>query len=138
EVETVRHGLIPALEGRRLVAVETRRKDLRFPFPDRFAERLTGRTVTALGRRAKYLLADLDDGQVLIAHLGMSGSFRVEDEAPGNFHRERSRLAAHDHVVFITDRGVRVIYNDPRRFGFMLLTDRSELAAHPLIRSLGI
>lgn len=142
EVETVRRGLAPELEGRKLVAVEARRKDLRFPFPDGFAERLTGRTVTALGRRAKYLLLDLDDGQVLIAHLGMSGSFRVEGQAedgtPGGFHHERSRLAAHDHVVFTTDRGVRVTYNDPRRFGFMLLTARTELDAHPLIRSLGI
>jgi len=138
EVETVRRGLEPALAGRTLVAVEARRKDLRFPFPDKFAERLTGRTITALTRRAKYLLADLDDGNVLIAHLGMSGSFRVEDSVPGGFHHERSKRAAHDHVVLTTDRGVRVTYNDPRRFGFMLLVPRTELGDHPLLRTLGI
>ncbi|BCJ92429.1 formamidopyrimidine-DNA glycosylase [Terrihabitans soli] len=138
EVETVRRGLEPALLGAKLVKAEARRKDLRFPFPPAFAEKLTGRTITALTRRAKYLLADLDDGQVLIAHLGMSGSFRVEDEVPGAFHRERSRLAAHDHVVLTTDRNVTVTYNDPRRFGFMLLVPRSELDSHPLIKDLGI
>jgi formamidopyrimidine-DNA glycosylase len=138
EVETVRRGLEPALVGRRLIKAEARRKDLRFPFPPDFAGRLTGRTITALTRRAKYLLADLDDGQVLIAHLGMSGSFRVESELPGGFHHERSRLSAHDHVVLTTDRHVEITYNDPRRFGFMLLVPRAELAEHPLIKSLGI
>jgi formamidopyrimidine-DNA glycosylase len=138
EVETVRRGLMPALLGRRLIKAEARRKDLRFPFPPDFAARLTGRTITALSRRAKYLLADMDDGQVLIAHLGMSGSFRVEDAVPGAFHHERSRLAAHDHVVLTTDKDVTVTYNDPRRFGFMLLVPRAELDTHPLIRGLGI
>lgn len=138
EVETVRRGLMPALLGRRLVKAEARRKDLRFPFPPNFSERLTGRTITALSRRAKYLLADLDDGQVLIAHLGMSGSFRVEDALPGAFHHERSRLAAHDHVVLTTDQDVTITYNDPRRFGFMLLVPRAELDIHPLIKGLGI
>jgi formamidopyrimidine-DNA glycosylase len=138
EVETVRRGLEPALVGHRLVKAEARRKDLRFPFPPDFAERLQGRTITALTRRAKYLLADLDDGQVLIAHLGMSGSFRVESDIPGAFHHERSRLSVHDHVVLTTDRGVEVTYNDPRRFGFMLLVPRSELAEHPFIKDLGI
>jgi formamidopyrimidine-DNA glycosylase len=138
EVETVRRGLEPALVGRVLVSAEARRKDLRFAFPPDFAEKLTGRTVTALTRRAKYLLADLDDGQVLISHLGMSGSFRVEDALAGRFHHERSRLSAHDHVVLTTDRGVTVIYNDPRRFGFMLLVPRDELHDHPLLKHLGI
>jgi formamidopyrimidine-DNA glycosylase len=142
EVETVRRGLEPALLGRRLIRAEARRKDLRFPFPDKFAERLEGRTITALSRRAKYLLLDLDDGQVLIAHLGMSGSFRVEgrveDATPGAFHHERSRLSAHDHVVLTTDRNVAVTYNDPRRFGFMLLVPRAELDTHPLLKGLGI
>jgi formamidopyrimidine-DNA glycosylase len=142
EVETVRRGLEPALLGRRLIRAEVRRKDLRFPFPDNFAARLEGRTITALSRRAKYLLADLDDGQVLIAHLGMSGSFRVEgrveDALPGAFHHERSRLSVHDHVVLTTDRSVTVTYNDPRRFGFMLLVPRSELDTHPLLKGLGI
>lgn len=138
EVETVRRGLEPALLGRRLIKAEARRKDLRFPFPDNFAARLSGRTITALSRRAKYLLADLDDGQVLVAHLGMSGSFRVEDDVPGAFHRERSRLSAHDHVVLTTDRNVTVTYNDPRRFGFMLLIPRGEIETHPLLKGLGI
>jgi formamidopyrimidine-DNA glycosylase len=138
EVETVRRGLEPALVGRAVVSAEARRKDLRFPFPPDFAARLTGRTVTALTRRAKYLLADLDDGQVLIAHLGMSGSFRVEDALPGRFHHERSRLSAHDHVVLTTDEGVTIVYNDPRRFGFMLLVPRRDLADHPLLKDLGI
>lgn len=138
EVETVRRGLEPALLGRRLLKAEARRKDLRFPFPDNFAARLLGRTITALSRRAKYLLADLDNGEVLIAHLGMSGSFRVEDDAPGAFHHERSKLSAHDHVVLTTDRNVTVTYNDPRRFGFMLLVPRAELDTHPLLKGLGI
>ncbi len=138
EVETVRRGLLPALLGAKLVKAEARRENLRFPFPPNFAERLAGRTITALSRRAKYLLADLDDGNVLIAHLGMSGSFRVEDRVPGGFHHERSRLAAHDHVVLTTDKDVTVTYNDPRRFGFMLLVPRAELDTHPLLVDLGI
>ncbi len=141
EVETVRRGLAPAMEGARLIRVEARRPDLRFPLPERFAERLAGRTVTGLGRRAKYLLADLDDGMVLVMHLGMSGSFRVaeaEGEAlPGDFHHPRSKIAAHDHVVFVLSGGATVTYNDPRRFGYMLLVPRSELEAHPMFRALG-
>ena len=98
EVETVRRGLAPAMEGARLIRVEARRPDLRFPLPERFAERLAGRTVTGLGRRAKYLLADLDDGMVLVMHLGMSGSFRIEAEdgreIAGHYYRPRGTLAA--------------------------------------------
>lgn len=145
EVETVRRGLVPAMQGGRVEKCEQRRADLRFPFPDRFAERLRGRTIRSLRRRAKYLLFELDDDAVLIAHLGMSGSFQIEkpDEAetPGNFHHVRGKLARHDHVVFhmVGPLGrVRVIYNDPRRFGFMLLTHRDGLDAHPFIRDLGI
>lgn len=145
EVETVRRGLVPAMQGGRVEKCEQRRADLRFPFPDRFAERLQGRTIRSLRRRAKYLLFELDDDAVLIAHLGMSGSFQIEkpDETgtPGNFHHTRGKLARHDHVVFhmVGPLGrVRVIYNDPRRFGFMLLTHRDGLDAHPFIRDLGI
>src|SRR5690606_18784583 len=108
EVETVRRGLEPVLVGARLIHVEARRPDLRFPLPPRFAARLTGRRVEHLRRRAKYLLADLDDGEVLVMHLGMSGSFRVEEAATGRFHHARSRMPAHDHVVFQTDAGVTV------------------------------
>ena len=131
EVETVRNGLLPVMEGARFERVEQRRADLRFAFPERFVERLEGRTVTALTRRAKYLLADLDSGEVLIMHLGMSGSFRIlkageEDAEPeGAFHYARSKAAAHDHVVFLFRGGDRIVYNDPRRFGFMTLATRA-------------
>src|SRR3954470_9013460 len=104
EVETVRRGLAPAMEGAKIVKVELRRKDLRFPFQKDFAARLQGRTVTGLGRRAKYLMADLSSGDVLLMHLGMSGSFRVLSESgkktPGKFHHPRNEQRAHDHVVF--------------------------------------
>ncbi len=141
EVETVRRGLEPALVGKRLTRVETRRGDLRVPFPKRFAERLTGRRIESLTRRAKYLLAALDDGETLVMHLGMSGSFRVErngEKLVRPFHDERPKLAAHDHVVFTLDDGARVVYNDPRRFGSMTLAPTLDLADHPLFRDLGV
>ncbi|WP_439572847.1 bifunctional DNA-formamidopyrimidine glycosylase/DNA-(apurinic or apyrimidinic site) lyase [Phreatobacter sp.] len=138
EVETVRRGLAPVMEGATILAAELRRPDLRFPFPERFAERLAGRRIASLGRRAKYLLADLDDGEVVIMHLGMSGSFRIEGAVVGDFHHERSRAAAHDHVVFRLSSGATVTYNDPRRFGFMLMAARPALAEHPLIAHLGV
>jgi formamidopyrimidine-DNA glycosylase len=145
EVETVRRGLQPVLEGARIVAVEARRPDLRFPLPARFVETLTGRRITALGRRAKYLLLYLDGGKVLICHLGMSGSFRIlgagKSATPGVFHHERSKLEAHDHLVFTVEdeagRRTRVIFNDPRRFGFMLIADAAELDRHPMLAGLG-
>ena len=145
EVETVRRGLQPVLEGARIVRVEARRPDLRFPFPAKFAQRLTGKTITALGRRAKYLTMHLDGGPVLICHLGMSGSFRIEtadDSAtPGKFHHERSKDAKHDHVVFhlVSPAAVpsRVVFNDPRRFGFMLFAE-GLADAHPMLAGLGI
>lgn len=143
EVETVRRGLEPVLVGARLAAVEARRPDLRAPLPANFVRRLTGRRVESLGRRAKYLVADLDDGTVLVMHLGMSGSFRVEHGAgstttPGRFHHPPGRNGAHDNVVFSTDRGAVVTYNDPRRFGLMTLVPRRDLDGHPLFRDLGI
>ncbi|ESZ69070.1 5-hydroxymethyluracil DNA glycosylase [Mesorhizobium sp. L103C119B0] len=145
EVETVRRGLQPVLESARIVRVEARRPDLRFPFPAKFAQRLTGKTVIALGRRAKYLTIHLDDGPVLICHLGMSGSFRIEiaddKETPGTFHQERSKNAKHDHVVFhvVSPVGVqsRVVFNDPRRFGFMLFAE-GLAEAHPMLAGLGV
>ncbi|BAB52006.1 bifunctional DNA-formamidopyrimidine glycosylase/DNA-(apurinic or apyrimidinic site) lyase [Mesorhizobium japonicum] len=145
EVETVRRGLQPVLEGARLTRVEARRPDLRFPFPERFSERLTGKTITALGRRAKYLTMHVQDGPVLICHLGMSGSFRIETdddgETPGVFHHERSKSTAHDHVVFdvVAADGARsrVIFNDPRRFGFMLFAEGSP-ETHPMLAGLGV
>ncbi|MFK0687224.1 bifunctional DNA-formamidopyrimidine glycosylase/DNA-(apurinic or apyrimidinic site) lyase [Mesorhizobium sp. IMUNJ 23033] len=145
EVETVRRGLQPVLEGARLVRVEARRPDLRFPFPRDFSARLTGKTITALGRRAKYLTMHIDGGPVLICHLGMSGSFRIEtsdgSDIPGVFHHERSKSAAHDHVVFdvASAEGARsrVIFNDPRRFGFMLFAEGTP-DTHPMLAGLGV
>jgi formamidopyrimidine-DNA glycosylase len=142
EVETVRRGLEPALVGATLVGIDQRRPDLRFPFPDNFAARLSGRRVECLGRRAKYLLADLDDSNVLVMHLGMSGSFRIE--APGKLPNGvaapgfPAKNMAHDHIAFALSTGVRITYNDPRRFGFMLLVPRRELAGHALFRNVGI
>jgi formamidopyrimidine-DNA glycosylase len=141
EVETVRRGLQPAMEGSKITRLELRRKDLRFPFQPDFANRLQGRTVASLGRRAKYLLADLDSGDVLLMHLGMSGSFRVVSDEnnvmPGAFHHPRSDERAHDHVVFHMSSGPSVIYNDPRRFGFMKIFARSEIENEPFLKDIG-
>jgi formamidopyrimidine-DNA glycosylase len=141
EVETVRRGLQPVMEGSRILTVDARRKDLRFPFQMDFAARLQGQTVTGLGRRAKYLMADLASGDVLLMHLGMSGSFRVQtpDDAatPGAFHHPRGKDAAHDHVVFHMSSGADVVFNDPRRFGYMKIIARSALDEEPLLRGLG-
>lgn len=141
EVETVRRGLEPALEGARFDHVEARRRDLRWPLPKDFVQRLEGKTVTGLGRRAKYLLADLSSGEVLLMHLGMSGSFRVyhgnSKSKPGRFHHERTEHLAHDHIVFAMSSGATVTFNDPRRFGFMKLVPRAKLEEEPLLRNLG-
>lgn len=141
EVETVRLGLVPAMEGARFVKVEARRPDLRWPFPKDFVKRLEGKSVTGLGRRAKYLLVDLSSGEVLIMHLGMSGSFRVakngEEIMPGEFEHERSKAATHDHVVFHMSSGATVTFNDPRRFGFMKLVPRAQFDQEPLLRLIG-
>jgi len=146
EVETVRRGLQPVFEGARILDVEQRRPDLRYPFPPDFARRLRGRTVVSLGRRAKYLIAHLDADPVLICHLGMSGSFRIHSGAaetlPGEFHHARSKDEAHDHVVFhLKDQAGethRVVFNDPRRFGFMLFCEAASLDAHPSLAGLGV
>jgi formamidopyrimidine-DNA glycosylase len=129
EVETVRRGLQPVMEGARFQKVEARRGDLRWPLPADFVNHLEGKTVEGLGRRGKYLLADLSSGDVLIMHLGMSGSFRVlhpqGNSLPGKFHHERSEALAHDHIVFRMNNSAVVTFNDPRRFGFMKLTPRA-------------
>lgn len=138
EVETVRRGLAPAMINRQIAQVEVRRKDLRFPFPQNFARRLIGREILTLRRRAKYLLADLDDQMSLIMHLGMSGSFRIEEEMLGNFIHARNRLITHDHVAFQLSNGQRIIYNDPRRFGFMLLIPTAEIMTHAYFSHLGV
>ena len=141
EVETVRRGLAPVFAGATILRVDQRRPNLRFPFPANFAARLTGRRVESLERRAKYLLARLDSGEVLVMHLGMSGSFRIEQEGeaviPGVFFRPRSKLGLHDHVVVSLSNGGTIIYNDPRRFGFMQLCG-PDVENHPLFRDLGV
>src|SRR6516225_329284 len=141
EVETVRRGLQPVMEGARIVKAETRRADLRFPFQKDFVARLQGQTVTGLGRRAKYLLADLASGDVLLMHLGMSGSFRIrkasEEEAPGQFHYPRDKDEAHDHVVFHMSSGAAIVFNDPRRFGYMKIIARNAMDEEPLLQGLG-
>ena len=141
EVETVRRGLQPVMEGFRIVKMEVRRKDLRFPFQRDFVTRLAGQTVTGLGRRAKYLMADLASGDVLLMHLGMSGSFRVvkddDANAPGQFHHARTKDGAHDHVVFHMSSGAAIVFNDPRRFGYMKVIARNALEDEPLLSGLG-
>jgi formamidopyrimidine-DNA glycosylase len=141
EVETVRRGLAPAMEDARFVKVEVRRGDLRWPLPRDFAQRLQDKTVTGLGRRAKYLLADLSSGDVLLMHLGMSGSFHVfvgsGDKKLGRYHHERAQHVSHDHVVFHMSSGAIVTFNDPRRFGFMKIIAREKLDAEPLLAPLG-
>ncbi|MEE9375757.1 MAG: bifunctional DNA-formamidopyrimidine glycosylase/DNA-(apurinic or apyrimidinic site) lyase [Rhizobiaceae bacterium] len=143
EVETARRGLAPVMEGATIERLELRRANLRFPFPDKFEKRVTGQRIISLGRRAKYLLVDIEDGHVIIMHLGMSGSFRTEDDKPIlDPHHKRQRNEKHDHVVFHlkTANGTtaRVIYNDPRRFGFMLMEARTDLADHKMFKDLGV
>jgi formamidopyrimidine-DNA glycosylase len=140
EVETVRRGLAPVMLGARIDKVVLRRADIRFPFPASFERRLTGRRIVDMSRRAKYLLFRLDSDETLIAHLGMSGSFRIEKTAvstPGSFLHERSKDPKHDHVVMVLDNGYVVTYNDPRRFGFMDLAASGALADHPRLSGLG-
>jgi formamidopyrimidine-DNA glycosylase len=141
EVETVRRGLEPVMDGARFSKVETRRQDLRWPLPAGFTAHLQGQTVKGLGRRGKYLLLDLSSGDVLMMHLGMSGSFHVFDGAgeknTARYLHERAKHAAHDHVVFHMSNGAIVTFNDPRRFGFMKLTPREKLNEHPLMKAMG-
>ena len=133
EVETVRRGLVPRLVGKRIVRLQQRRKDLRIPMPAKFASKVEGRTVRAIDRRAKYLLIRLDDGQTLIAHLGMSGRMTLHDAASAAAHP----LDRHDHVVFDVEDGWQVRFNDARRFGLMLLVADDAVPKHKFFRGLG-
>src|SRR6056297_750156 len=142
EVETVRRGLQPAMEGRRITQMRVNRPDLRFPFPARFAARLTGARIDSLERRAKYLVARLSTGEALIMHLGMTGRFLIETPdaliAPGEFHREPGAGAIHDHVIFSLEGDARVTYNDVRRFGYMDLVPLDSLAECRHFKGLGL
>jgi formamidopyrimidine-DNA glycosylase len=141
EVETVRRGLAPVLEGHRLTRVQTRRPDLRFSFTEGFGQRLTGARIERLERRAKYLIAHTDRGDALVMHLGMSGRFEIgrggEREVLGEFAEPASTEAKHAHVVFETDAGATITFYDARRFGYMAVIPEAELAAHPWFAGLG-
>ncbi|MGE0665432.1 MAG: bifunctional DNA-formamidopyrimidine glycosylase/DNA-(apurinic or apyrimidinic site) lyase [Sphingomonadales bacterium] len=138
EVETVCRGLRGAMEGRVLTRVTARRPDLRFPLPADFGERLRGRRIERIDRRAKYIVVHLDDGQVLIMHLGMSGRMNLwAPQGSGAGAGEPPPVAVHDHVIFEVGNGSRVVFHDPRRFGFMALTREEELDAHPYFAHLG-
>lgn len=130
EVETIVRGLAPRLEGRVLASVRAQRADLRFPFPKDFAQRLEGRRVVRVTRRAKYILVYLDGSEVLLCHLGMSGRISVAPEAG-------AALDPHDHVVVVTDAGEQIRFNDARRFGMMDLIDEARVFEHRLLRNLG-
>lgn len=137
EVETVRNGMRPAMEGKVILRAEVRRPDLRWPFPENMAARLTGKMVSALRRRSKYILMDLDSGETLIIHLGMSGRILISDEELGSFHHSAEIPQKHDHVIFHIEDGPRVTFNDARRFGAMDLTSTIEIESHWLLRDIG-
>lgn len=137
EVETVRRGLLPAMEGQPIMLAQTRRLDLRWPLPDRMAERMTGTKVTRLGRRSKYILAELSSGETLLWHLGMSGRVLISGAVQGSFHHDHPSLEKHDHVIFDMGNGARVTFNDARRFGAMDLAPTAEVETHPWLAKLG-
>ncbi len=141
EVETVRRGLIPVMEGARILRADIRRPDLRWPFPDNMAARLTGARVDRLRRRSKYILADLDTGETLLIHLGMSGRMLIEtadkSQPTADFFHALPAPAKHDHVVLDMEGGARITFNDARRFGAMDLLDTATAEAHPLLAKIG-
>ncbi len=137
EVETVRRGLAPAMEGAVIARAAVNRPDLRWPFPDRMAERLTGARVNGLRRRSKYILADLDTGETLLVHLGMSGRMTVSGDPLGQFVHDHPQAQKHDHVVLDMDNGARITFNDPRRFGAMDLLQTATAEQHKLLSVLG-
>ncbi|WP_343080520.1 bifunctional DNA-formamidopyrimidine glycosylase/DNA-(apurinic or apyrimidinic site) lyase [Ostreiculturibacter nitratireducens] len=137
EVETVRRGLLPVMEGRRILSAEVRRPDLRWRFPDRMSERLTGARVDMLRRRSKYILADLSTGETLLIHLGMSGRMLISGKMLGEFHHDHPAPQKHDHVVLEMEGGARVTFNDARRFGAMDLMPTGAADDHWLLAGLG-
>jgi formamidopyrimidine-DNA glycosylase len=137
EVETVRRGLLPVMEGAVIALACVNRPDLRWPLPERMADRLTGRTVTALRRRSKYILADLDSGETLLVHLGMSGRMLISGVQLGSFHHDHPAPQKHDHVVLHMANGARITFNDARRFGAMDLMPTDRAADHLLLKDLG-
>lgn len=137
EVETVRRGIAPVMEGRVIRRAEARRPNLRWPLPERLAERLAGARVERLRRRSKYLLADLSTGETLLIHLGMSGRILVSGRTLGEFHHQHPAPQKHDHVVIEMEGGARITFNDARRFGAMDLMPTAAAGEHWLIRGLG-
>lgn len=137
EVETVRRGLAPAMEGAVIARAKVNRPDLRWPFPPRMAERLSGQQVVQLRRRSKYILADLSSGESLLIHLGMSGRMLVSGDPLGQFVHDHPAREKHDHVVLHMDNGARITFNDPRRFGAMDLMETATAADHKLLAALG-
>ncbi len=137
EVETVRRGLLPVMEGERIAQADVNRPDLRWPFPDKMAQRLTGQRVERLRRRSKYILADLASGETLLIHLGMSGRMLISGDPLGVFVHEHPAPEKHDHVVFHMENGARITFNDPRRFGAMDLMDTATADRHKLLSVLG-
>lgn len=147
EVETVKRGLAPFMEKAVVTKLELRRSNLRFEFPEHFTKRVTGKTISSLNRRAKYLIAELDSNEAIIMHLGMSGSFRIEPEASKSddltqiFHHDKSKMEKHDHVIFHVEgpKGkARIVYNDPRRFGFMQMIKRDGVEDEAYFSKMGI
>ena len=137
EVETVRRGLLPVMEGQRIDQAQVNRPDLRFALPPNMAARLTGQVVQALRRRSKYILADLSSGETLLIHLGMSGRMLISGTQLGQFHHAHPAPEKHDHVVLTMQSGARVTFNDPRRFGAMDLMPTANWQAHKLLADLG-
>ncbi len=137
EVETVRRGLLPVMEGRVITQALVNRPDLRWPFPVDMADRLTGKRVLALRRRSKYILADMDSGETLLIHLGMSGRMLISGAQIGEFHHAHPAPEKHDHVVLDMEGGARVTFNDARRFGAMDLLPTATAETHPLLASIG-
>ncbi|CAF25740.1 bifunctional DNA-formamidopyrimidine glycosylase/DNA-(apurinic or apyrimidinic site) lyase [Bartonella quintana] len=142
EVETVRRGLEPVITGAKIISITLNRRDLRFPFPEAFSERLVGRTIMELGRRGKYLLFHLSQNETILSHLGMSGSWRIEDDLLRKTYSAAGKFVKHDHFLMDIQakdgKVYHLTYNDVRRFGFMLLLDTNRIYEHPLLKKLGL